>query len=205
MDLKWLAWAKRLQAIAQDGLTYTKDHYDVERYIALRKIAAEILAEHAEADLAHVHGLLEHETGPATPKVDVRGAVFKDDAILLVKEPADGCWSLPGGWADVGESAGAAIIREIYEESGHRARLVKLVALYDRDKHPHPPYLYHAYKVFFQCELLDENPSGSIDSAGVAFFGADELPELSLTRVLPQQIARFFEHYRNPDLPADFD
>jgi ADP-ribose pyrophosphatase YjhB (NUDIX family) len=205
MEPRWLEWAKRLQAIAQDGITYTKDHYDVERYTALREVAAEIIAYHAEADLTHVRDLLGRETGPATPKLDVRAAVFKDDRILLVKEPSDGRWSLPGGWADVNESAAEAVVREVFEESGYRTRAVKLVALYDRNKHPHPPYLYHAYKVFFQCDLLDANPADVIDSAGVGFFRADALPEFSLTRVLPGQIARLFEHYRNPSLPAEFD
>ena len=205
MEPRWLEWAKRLQAIAQDGITYTKDHYDVERYTALREIAAEIIAYYAEADLAHVRDLLGRETGPATPKVDVRAAVFKNDTILLVKEPSDGRWSLPGGWADVNESAAEAVVREVFEESGYRTRVVKLVALYDRNKHPHPPYLYHAYKVFFQCDLLDANPVDVIDSAGVGFFRADAGPELSLTRVLPGQIARLFEHYRNPSLLTEFD
>jgi ADP-ribose pyrophosphatase YjhB (NUDIX family) len=112
---------------------------------------------------------------------------------------------LKGGWADVNESAAEAVVREVFEESGYRTRAVKLVALYDRNKHPHPPYLYHAYKVFFQCDLLDANPADVIDSAGVGFFRADALPEFSLTRVLPGQIARLFEHYRNPSLPAEFD
>jgi ADP-ribose pyrophosphatase YjhB (NUDIX family) len=204
MDPQWLTWAKRLQALAQDGLTYTKDHYDVERYEQLRTITAEILATYAEADLAHVRGLLAHEQGPATPKVDVRGAAFHDGKLLLVKEPSDGAWSLPGGWADVGESPAQAIVREIREESGYETRVVKLAALYDRDKHPHPPYLYPVYKVFFICELA--RPSPSIEAETDAeFFAAGALPQLSLTRVLPGQIARLFEHYHDPILPTDFD
>ena len=205
MEPTWLQWAKRLQAIAQDGLTYTKDHYDVERYEALREIVAEIVAAHAEADLSHVRDLLRDEIGPATPKIDVRAAVFRAGEILLVKEPVDGLWSLPGGWADVGESAGEAVAREVWEESGYRVRPAKLAAFYDREKHQHPPYLYHAYKAFFLCELLDEAPGTTNDSAAVAFFAPEKLPELSLTRVLPEQIARLFEHARQPAMPTDFD
>jgi hypothetical protein len=120
MNVKWLRWVKRLQAIAQDGLTYTTDDYDVGRYEQLREVAAEILAAHSTGDLERARRLLEVETGPATPKVDVRAAVFRDASrILLVKEPDDGGWSLPGGWADVGESASEAAVREVREESGY--------------------------------------------------------------------------------------
>ncbi len=102
MEPDWLRWVKRLQAIAQDGLTYAQDDYDVGRYEQLREIAAEILASHSTGELGDARRLLELETGPATPKVDVRAAVFDGDKILLVKEPDDGGWSLPGGWADIG-------------------------------------------------------------------------------------------------------
>jgi ADP-ribose pyrophosphatase YjhB (NUDIX family) len=147
--------------------------------------------------------LLALETGPATPKVDVRAAVFRDGRILLVKEP-DG-WSLPGGWADVGESASEAAARETLEESGYRVRPVRLLAALDRDRHDHPPIPYHVYKLVFLCELLDEMPSSNVDTDEVRFFGEKELPELSITRVTPAQVSRFFEQHRDPGLATDFD
>ena len=122
MDPAWLRWVKRLQAIAQDGLTYARDDYDLGRYEQLREVAAEILAAHSAADLRHARELLQLETGPATPKVDVRAAVFKDGEILLVKEPDDSGWSVPGGWADVGETASESAVREVREESGYLVR-----------------------------------------------------------------------------------
>jgi len=201
----WLRWVKRLQAIAQDGLTYTADDYNVGRYEQLRKIAAEILAAHSTGALEEAHALLALETGPATPKVDVRAAVFDDDAILLVKELEDGSWSLPGGWADVGESAAEAAVREVREESGYMVRAVRLLSAYDRDRHPHPPIPYHVYKLVFLCEILDEPTSQAVEAAGVRFFSEHELPHLSLSRVTPFQMRRLFEHHRRPDLPADFD
>jgi ADP-ribose pyrophosphatase YjhB (NUDIX family) len=149
--------------------------------------------------------LLALETGPATPKVDVRAAVFREGRILLVKEPGDEGWSLPGGWADVGESASEAAARETLEESGYRVRPVKLLAAYDRDRHGHPPIPYHVYKLVFLCEILDDAPSAEVDSDEVRFFGEDELPELSITRVTLAQVSRFFEHHREPDQPTDFD
>ena len=206
MNVKWLRWVKRLQAIAQDGLTYTTDDYDVGRYEQLREVAAEILAAHSTGDLERARRLLEVETGPATPKVDVRAAVFRDDSrILLVKEPDDGGWSLPGGWADVGESASEAAVREVREESGYRVWAVRLISAYDRDRQGHPPIPYHVYKLVFLCEILDEPPARVADTEGVGFFGEHELPDLSLSSVTPAQIKRFFEHHRCPDLPADFD
>jgi ADP-ribose pyrophosphatase YjhB (NUDIX family) len=149
--------------------------------------------------------LLALETGPATPKVDVRAAVFREGRILLVKEP-DG-WSLPGGWADVGESPSEAAARETLEESGYKVRPVRLLAAYDRDRHGHPPIPYHVYKLVYLCEILDEVPSSNVDTGEVRFFEEKALPQLSLsvTRIIPAQVSRFFEHHRNPNLPPDFD
>src|SRR5919107_811609 len=149
MDPKWLRWVKRLQAIAQDGLTYATDDYDVGRYEQLREIAAEILASRSTGELEDACALLELEKGPATPKVDVRAAVIDGDRILLVKEPEDGSWSPPGGWADVGETASEAAVREVHEESGYRVRPMRLICAYDRDRHEHPPIPYHVFKVPF--------------------------------------------------------
>ena len=202
---RWLGWVKRLQAIAQDGLTYSEDPYDLGRYEMLRDVAAEILAAHSRGSLEQARGLLELETGPATPKVDVRAAVFREGEILLVKEPSDGGWSLPGGWADVGETAAEATVREVREESGYLVRAVKLLSVHDRDRHGHPPIPYHVYKLVFRCEVLDAPPLPEIDADGVAFFGEAEIPELSVSRVTRAQIRRLFEHYRNPESPADFD
>jgi ADP-ribose pyrophosphatase YjhB (NUDIX family) len=204
-DPDWLRWVKRLQAIAQDGLTYAEDDHDVGRYEQLREIAAEILAAHSTGDLEETRALLALETGPATPKVDVRAAVFDGDAILLIKEPEDGSWSLPGGWADVGESPAEAAAREVREESGYGVRPVRLLSAYDRDRHDHPPIPYHVYKLVFLCEIQDEPASQAVDADGVGFFGEHELPDLSLSRVTPAQMSRFFEHHRRPDLRADFD
>src|SRR5262245_31865612 len=205
MNPAWLDWAQRLKAIAQNGLTFSRDHFDIERYEQLRAIAAEIMAAQSESDVNVIRGLFASQVGYATPKIDVRGAVFRDRAILLVKERSDGCWTLPGGWADVGDSPAEAVVREIAEESGYQARAVKLMALYDRNTHGHTPIPDHTYKLFFLCELIGGSPAESTETDGVGFFAEDELPDLSLTRVTPAQIARLFVHNRNPNLPADFD
>ena len=202
---QWLEWMQQLQAIAQTGLNYAQDLFDIERYKHVRKIAAEMAADFSDAEASVMHALFAGEVGHATPKVDVRAAVFRDDGLLLVRERSDGLWTLPGGWADIGESPGEAVVREVWEESGYRVRAVKLLAVYDRNKHPHPPYPFHTYKLFFQCTLASGEPVMSVETDGVEFFREDELPELSVMRVTPGQIARFFEHLRHPAWPTDFD
>jgi ADP-ribose pyrophosphatase YjhB (NUDIX family) len=202
---QWLRWIKRLQAIAQDGLTYSEDDYDLGRYEQLRELASEMLAAHSTGTLEETRALLALETGPATPKVDVRAVVFKDGRILLVKEPNEAGWSVPGGWADVGEAPSETAVRETLEESGYRVKPVRLLAAYDRDRRGHPPMPYHVYKLVYLCETSDEAPLSEVDTDGARFFGEQEIPELSITRVTRAQISRFFEQHSDPTLPADFD
>ena len=164
-----------------------------------------MFAAYSTGTLEEATELLVLERGPATPKVDVRAVVFREGRILLVKEPGEGGWSLPGGWAEVDESPSEAAARETLEESGYRVRPVKLFAAYDRDRHGHPPIPYHVYKLVYLCEILDEVPLTDVDTDGARFFGEHEIPELSLTRVTGAQISRIFEQHRDPDQPADFD
>jgi ADP-ribose pyrophosphatase YjhB (NUDIX family) len=204
-DPQWLRWTKRLQAIAQDGLTYSNDDYDLGRYEQLRDLAAEMLAAHSTGTLEEARYLLVLESGPATPKVDVRAAVFENDRILLVKEPDEPGWAVPGGWADVGESPSEAAARETLEESGYSVRPVRLLAAYDRERHGHPPMAYHVYKLVYLCELLAEERLTDVDAHGARFFGEQEIPDLSVTRITRAQISRFFAQHRDPSIPTDFD
>lgn len=201
----WLQWAKRLQAAAQNGLEYNRDEFNVERYRAIRAIATEMMATLGAVDHAVVADLFEREQGHATPKIDVRGVVFRHDGVLLVRERADGRWSLPGGWADVYDTPSEATVREVFEESGFRTRAVKLLALLDRTRQGHPPIPFHAYKAVFLCEIEAGEATPSIETDEIGFFSLDSLPPLSLGRVTPQQIRRFFEHRDHPEWPADFD
>ena len=202
----WLKWAKELQAIAQIGLEFAESGFDVERYQRVRAIAAQIMAAGSDVELNKIQALFDGETGYATPKVDVRGAAFRDGRVLMVREASDGCWTLPGGWADVNESPRVAIAKEVREESGFEVEVVKLAAVYDRSLHPHePPMPFHTYKLFFLCEITGGAPAGSLETTEVDFFDADALPALSEGRVLPFQIARMFAHRSQPDLPTEFD
>lgn len=207
MDPQWLSWAKRLQAIAQTGLTYSQEPYDTERYEAIREIAAQMMAAGAGAaiDPATLVDCFKREAGYATPKVDVRAAVFKDGKILLVKEREDGLWTLPGGWADVGDSPSVAVVREVREESGYEVVARRLAAVLDRNLHGHPPFPFHAYKLFFLCELTGGEAKTSYETLDVGFFEEDSLPPLSLTRVMPSQIVMLFECNRSPEWVTRFD
>jgi ADP-ribose pyrophosphatase YjhB (NUDIX family) len=202
----WLTWSRRLQAIAQSGLTYCKDQFDIQRYHEIRAIAAEMLAAGSgESDPQPLENLFAQQSGYATPKIDTRVAAFKNNKILLVHELEDGCWTLPGGWADVGEPPSVAAAREAREESGYEVRITKLAAVFDRNLHGHPPYAFHAYKLFFLAEVTGGSPQHSHETGGAEFFDEHNLPPLSLIRVTPKQIAHLFEHLRHPELPTSFD
>jgi ADP-ribose pyrophosphatase YjhB (NUDIX family) len=202
----WLAWSRELQAIAQNGLLFSENAYDRERYAAIRAIAAGMMAAGSDQPIEAVSGIFAAQAGYATPKVDVRGVIFREGQILLVREAQDGLWTLPGGWADPNESPSESVTREISEEAGFDTRAVKLLSVFDRAKHPHAPlHAFHVYKLFIRCEILGGEPRPSLETLEVAFFPEDRIPELSVARVTPGQIARCFEHFRNPEWPADFD
>lgn len=204
---QWLIWVKALRSIAEAGLTYSKGPFDLERYAQLQAIAAEMAAAYTDTEPEVVRELFAAAQGYETPKIDVRGVVFRDDQLLLVRELLDGGrWTLPGGWADVNDLPSEAVEREVWEETGYRVRAVKLLAVLDRRLHGHkPPMPWGAYKLFFLCELLDGRPTPSLETAGASFFAEDAIPELSVARTTPEEISRLFEHHRQPDLPTDFD
>jgi ADP-ribose pyrophosphatase YjhB (NUDIX family) len=201
----WTTTAQRIQAIAQTGLAYATSPYDVERYTELAAIAASMIAGAEPERVELAAGLFAAERGYATPKIDVRAAVFDKGRLLLVREAEDNCWTLPGGWAEVGQSAAESVVREVREESGYNVKAVKLLACWDRNKHPHPAIPFHAYKLVFQCELMGGAPAASLETTAVNFFAEDDIPPLSLTRTLPEQIRFVFACMRSPDEPAAFD
>jgi ADP-ribose pyrophosphatase YjhB (NUDIX family) len=204
----WLPLVREAQAIAQTGLAFSKDPYDIERFEALRALAARMAALWTDAEPAALIGLFAGETGYTTPKIDVRGAVFDDAGrILMVREVADaGRWTLPGGWADVNLSPAENVVREIREESGFDARVVKCAAAWDRTKQGHQPQFFSALKMFFVCAIVGGAAATSLETSEVAFFAEADVPtDLSLGRVLPRQITRMFAHWREPGLPTDFD
>ena len=202
---QWLHWARRVASLAQNGLTYGGTVFDRQRYEELQRIAAEMMAAGGDLPVEQMRGYLRAEDGYATPKLDVRGVVFRGDRILLVREVEDGLWTLPGGWVDAGESPGEAVVKEIAEESGYRTRAEKLLAVYDRDRHGAPPLAWAVCKLFIRCSVIGGQPAGSVETSDVAFFPEDDLPPLSESRVMPTQLRRMFDHLRDSSLPTDFD
>jgi ADP-ribose pyrophosphatase YjhB (NUDIX family) len=200
-------WARRLQAIAQSGLAYDPHVYDRERYEEVRRVAAEMLAAADGRDAERAERILSLETGHATPKMDVRGVVFRDGGILLVRERVGGGWSLPGGWADVGETPAESVAREVREESGWDVRPVRLLGLYDRDRWGLPPHAWCVWKAFFLCDLAGgERAELGHETTDSAFFERDALPQpLRFGDATARQIGRCFEHLDHPEWPADFD
>ena len=195
-------------ATAQTGLAFTKDPYDRERYASLRRLGARILAAHTATDHPRIEALFAAETGYATPKIGVRGAVFDDRGrLLLVREAVDHHrWTLPGGWAEVNQTPAESVVREVFEESGYRVRPVKLAAVWDRARQPHPPAPYSVVRLFFLCALEGGEPRTSLETSGHGWFHESDVPaDLSAGRTLPLHIARVFAHWREPGLPTEFD
>ncbi len=166
------------------------------------------MAAHTAAAQPRIEALFAEEYGYATPKVGVRGAVFDAEGrLLLVRETSDGHrWTLPGGWAEVNQTPAQSVIREIFEESGYRARPLKLAAVWDRMGQGEPAHPYSVVRCFFICELEGGEARTSLETSGHGWFHEAEVPpELSLTRTLPRHIARMFAHWRDPGLPTEFD
>jgi ADP-ribose pyrophosphatase YjhB (NUDIX family) len=198
----------KLAALAQDGLTYAADAYDLDRYRQVSRLAAELLSVLSGRSADELAVELGRDSGYATPKIDVRGVIFDDrERVLLMREKADGRWSLPGGWADPGDTPAAAVTREILEETGYHSSAVKLIACWDRELQGNPPPLpVHVYKLFFLCRRDGAvQPPAALETLGVGWFGVDALPPLSLGRVNHRQLGRALAHHRDPSLPTEFD
>jgi len=193
MKNKWLEWASKLQSIAQAGLTFSTDRYDLDRYEKIRNIVVEILHEYTDIDHKKIRELFASETGYQTPKIDIRASVFKNDKILMVKEKVDGNWSLPGGWADVNTSVSESVVRECLEEAGAVVKPKRIIAIHLGNKHNNPLFPFTIYKIFVECELVQNSFKENTETLDAGFFEPDKLPELSFERNTPDQIKMCFE------------
>ncbi len=203
---KWLSWARELFSLAEAGLAYSKNEFDLGRYRRLLEISAEIIASRSELEKESILESLTMQAGYATPKIDVRGAVIQDGKILLVQERSDGGWTLPGGWGDVGETPSEVVRREVREESGFEVQVEKLVAVYDANRVPGAPLeFYHAYKLIFLCTITGGEARPSSETSAVDFFEREHLPPLSNYRTSRQMLAEVFAHFADPTRPTAFD
>ncbi len=202
---QWLSWAREMQAIAQTSLHYVENTYQRQRFERILELAAEITQAHTHLAVAEWAVTFDTQKGYATPKVDVRGAVFKDGKILMVRERADGGWTLPGGWADVGDVPSEAAEREVWEEAGFHVHARRVIGVYDANRSG-PLEFFHAFKLIFLCDLIDGAATPSDETSEVAFFGWNELPAvLSGERTRPRHLEHAFAIAENPDLPTFFD
>ena len=202
---RWLEWAREIQALAQTGLHYAPDEYHRDRYRRLIDIAAEIAAEHSGLPADGLARVFHAARGYATPKVSVRGAVFRGGKILLVRERIDGGWCMPGGWADVGDSPSAMVEREVMEESGLRVRAARLVGVYDKNNEIGQREVMHLYDLVFLCDDLGGEPRPSNETSDARFFGLNEIPALSSARTSIRNIREAFAHRDDPSLQAVID
>jgi ADP-ribose pyrophosphatase YjhB (NUDIX family) len=201
---KWFDWAREIFSLAQAGITYSSNEYDIQRYKRLQEITAEMLANQSELSREAILKSFSMQNGYATPKIDVRGAVIRDGKILLVKEKADGKWSMPGGWGDIGDAPAEMVAREVWEESGFRVNVDKVVGLYDANR-LQPFEFYHVYKLVFLCSIISGEPTPSIETLDVDFFGMDNLPPLSEIRTNKRILGEVFAHYENAGRPTFFE
>ena len=200
----WLDWAQELQALAQAGLYYSKDIYDIERFQRVRDIAAEMLVSATGLPKEEIVDLFCNETGYQTPKLDSRAAVFYQDRILLVQEK-DGLWSLPGGWVDVNLSVGENVVKEVKEEAGLDVCAEFVIAVQDRKKHNPELHAYNITKVFFLCSLLGGSFQPNSETVASGYFSMEDLPPLSLNKTTAEQIKMCFDAYHAESWVTLFD
>ena len=202
---KWLKWAMEIQSLAQAGLAYTENPYDIERYERLREISAEMVAEKSNISLDKVERLFCNETGYQTPKLDTRAAIFKDNKILLTHEN-NGTWSLPGGWCDVLESVKSNTVKEVKEETGLNVEAVKIISIQDRNKHNKPQYAYGVCKVFVLCNIIGGKFIKNIETTETKYFSLEEIPSnLAEEKTNKEQIEMCFAAFNNQSWQTQFD
>ena len=195
--------AMELQAIAQNGLTYTKDSFDKERFERVREISAEIMSLKTGYPIEKVKDLYCNEVGYQTPKMDSRAAIFKEDKILLVKEK--GKWSLPGGWIDYDQSVASNTVKEVWEEAGFDVEPVRIIAIQDRNKHNFPKYAYGICKVFVLCDIKSGSFRPNVETTESAYFTLDNLPLLDEDKTVYDQVKMCFDAYKDEMWKVIFD
>lgn len=199
MNHSFLGFAQKIQSIAQIGLEYAQNQYDIERYEQLREISFEMLEKLSHTKVETIRELFEHEKGYQTPKIDVRGVIFRDNTILMVQEKIDHCWSLPGGWSDIGYTANEIAVKEVWEESGLKVEPVRLLAVLDKKRHAHPSSPWYTYKLFILCREIGGSLQAGMETLGADFYPLDNLPQLSTDRITHDQIKLMFDFKQNPD------
>ena len=202
---KWLELAIEIQSLAQSGLAYTSNVYDIERYERLRDISVEMISMKTDLEFNKIKDLFCNETGYQTPKIDTRAVIFKGDKILLTHEN-NGTWSLPGGWCDVLESVGSNTIKEVKEETGLDVIAKTIIAVQDRNKHNKPIYAYGVCKIFVLCNVIGGEFIENIETTEIKYFSLDEIPNnLAEEKTNKEQIEMCFKAFKDENWQTQFD
>ena len=205
-NIRLIKWARHLHSISCNGIIYSENEFDRERYLKIRDISAEMFADVSDYTSSMVKDLFNTEIGYNTPKIESRGVISKNNSILFVREKDDGNWSLPGGMVDQNETPSQSVEREVQEETGYYVKAEKLLAIMDRDSHSHyPPHPFSVFKLFIRCKIIGGSPKKSLETDDVGYFEESDIPELSTSRVTLYQVKRMFEHCNYLDLPTDID
>ena len=112
------------------------------------------------------------------PKLATAMILERGGAVLLVRratEPGLGLWSLPGGYVDRGEVVEEAAVREVWEETGLRTRVARLVGVFSEKGSP-------VVLVVYAGEILEGEPQAREEVMEVGFFEVGELPPLAFER-----------------------
>ena len=197
-NLNLLSIAKRLQSLAQAGIFYSEDKpFDHERYEEISELSVQILSNLTDEPIEKIGNLFTQErNGYQTPKVDIRALIFNESGeILMVKEKVDGCWSLPGGWADVGYTPSEVAVKEVREETGLEVKTIRILAVIDKRNHLHPPEGWYVYKIFILCKKIGGNIlTDTTETSDIQYYSLETLPPLSESRNVYSQIKMMFEY-----------
>lgn len=185
--------ADELRGIANLGLHFAQDEYDLERYQKVLKISASIVAALEERPPAEVLGAYEENLMHVSPLIGAGAVVYNDHKILLIKRHDDGLWAIPGGLVEIGETAAEAAQRELLEEVGIKAKIKRLLGVFDSRiwKSKTRMQLFH---FVFQAEADNPTPQTSSEALEVGYFSEGELPPLSPGHDL--RIPYFFRQLR---------
>ncbi len=204
--MDYLNIIKRIKALSETGLVYAQNGYEIERNQELVDLSKQMMAAISQLPIEALDNFYAPPTEYPTAKVDVRGFVLNDkDEILMAKEQVDKKWTIPGGWADVGLSPAENTIKEIEEETGIKAEVVRLLAVYDKRFHSHPPSPFYVYKIIFLCKMVGGELRGNFDIEDSGWFKLDELPELSEDRITKSQIEELYKLTKDHTLPVAFN
>ncbi|GAC14870.1 NUDIX hydrolase [Aliiglaciecola lipolytica] len=197
----WLNHIKRLHAIAESGLAFSPEEFDRERFEEISHIAQQMMSDLASVPIEQISALVTpYHRRYVTPQIEVRGAVFKDNKILLVQEKSDHKWTLPGGYADVGLSAVQNLKKEIEEEANVLVSCARMVSLRHKASGDYDPDIREFYKLIFLCEAIEpiEQKPG-METCGAEFFALDQLPTLSTGRTIIRDIHDAFSFATDPE------